>query len=458
MPEIPVAGFLLEALGAVALALMLSSIQQARPRAGVRDWSLGLWFQAAGLLASIAVDWVAGPLPRTAVLAVTMVLAYWSPALVLLGTWCRWNDRESPSARRWLLGSLAALGLVTTAVAPAAAAWGSLLRAGTFALLTMAAQLVAGALLLRARGGGSAFGPRVLGVAFLGGAIEAGLFLGIAAGAGRLDGAANASVLVEAELVLLMLTGVGMVAWLLEEERESAVRLQEALHRKEALSAMGTLVGGVAHEVRNPLFGISATLDALRARLAGEGGVAPLLATMGEQVRRLSRLMTELLDYGRPIASELTRQSVSAAAARSIAACAALSEQDGGRVELEAAPRPDVVLRAEPRLQQVFQTLVQTAVQHTPREGRVRVEVGPAARRGRAGIRCTVHDSGPGFEPALLPRVFEPFFSGRRGGTGLGLSIVQRIVEQHSGHVEAANGPGGGAAVTVWLPVEPPSP
>jgi signal transduction histidine kinase len=456
MPQIPVAGFLLEAVGAVAVALMLSSFQRGRPRAGVRDWSLGMWLQAAGLLASLSVSEVGRPWLRTAVLAVAVVLAYWSPALVLLGTWCRWHDREPRGARRALMAGLGALGLATTLAASLAGPWGPLLRAGTRALSTALAHLVAGVLLLRGRGAGPSFGPRVLAAAFFGWAAEDALFFAIAATAGQLRAVPSASVLIEAELVLLMLTGVGMVAWLLEEERESAVRLQAALHRKEALSAMGTLVGGVAHEVRNPLFGISAMLDALEARLAGASGAAPLLASMREQVRRLSRLMTDLLDYGRPIASERTRQSLAVAVAQSIASCAALSEQAGVRVDLEGEPARDVVLMDEPRLQQVFQNLVENAVQHTPREGRVRLELGPETRRGRAGVRCAVRDLGPGFDPALLPGVFEPFSSGRRGGTGLGLSIVHRIVEQHSGYVEAANHPEGGAVVTVWLPTESP--
>ena len=121
--------------------------------------------------------------------------------------------------------------------------------------------------------------------------------------------------LVEVELLLLMVTGVGMVAWLLEEERESGLRLQEALHRREALSEMGKLVGGVAHEARNPLFAITASLDALTARLRGDTGAAPLVAVMREPVQRLSGLMTDLLDYGRPIAAELTRRPVSSVAA-----------------------------------------------------------------------------------------------------------------------------------------------
>jgi signal transduction histidine kinase len=262
--------------------------------------------------------------------------------------------------------------------------------------------------------------------------------------------------LIETELVLLMLAGVGMIAWLLEEERESAIRLQEALHRQEALTAMGTLVGGVAHEVRNPLFGITATVDALAARLEGDGAAAPLVGVMREQVQRLSRLMGDLLDYGRPIAPGRTPRSLSAVAARAIETCTPLSERAGVRVELTAEPTSVVVLVDEPRLLQVFQNLVQNAVEHTPRGGRVRVDARSAPRRGHRGVRCAVHDSGPGFNPADLPHVFEPFFTRRRGGTGLGLSIVQRIVEQHAGHVEATNHPEGGGVVNVWLPLAAP--
>jgi signal transduction histidine kinase len=453
MPEIPLAGFVLEALGAVALALMLSSFGRKQPRVGVGDWALGLWLLAAALLASVAVTRIPRPLLRTHVLAVAVVLAYWSPALVILGTWARWNDREVPHARRRLLVALALLGLLTTYGASLAGAWGPLVRTGTRTLATMAAHLAAGLLLLRAQVSRPVFGARVLAVAFLGLAAEDGLFLGIvASGGGRTPALLGADVLVEVELVLLMLAGVGMVAWLLEEERESAMRLQEALHRREALSVMGSLVGGVAHEVRNPLFGISATLDALGAHLRGDGAAARLVAPMREQVQRLSGLMTDLLDYGRPIAAELTQQSVSAVAARAIELCAAPAQQAGVSVELDGEPASRPVLMDQPRVLQAFQNLVQNALEHTPRGGRVRVEVRPELRCGRAGTRFDVRDSGPGFDPADLPHVFEPFFSRRRGGTGLGLSIVQRIVEQHSGQVKAANHPEGGGVVSVWLP------
>jgi signal transduction histidine kinase len=455
MPEVPIAGFALEALGAASLAMILSSFQRKRPRAGVRDWSLGLWLLAAALLASIAMSRVPVPALRTPVLAVAVVLAYWSPALVLLGTFCRSTDRELPRLRWRLLVVLGLLGVVTTFAAPLAGGWAPLVRSGTRTFVTMSAYLAASVLLLRSEVARRVFGARALGLAFLGGAAEEALFFGIVAaglGGARVVGA---TVLVEVELLLLMLTGVGMVAWLLEEERESGLRLQEALHRREALSEMGTLVGGVAHEARNPLFAITASLDALTVRLRGDSGTAPLVAVMREPVQRLSGLMTDLLEYGRPIDAELARRPVASVAAKAIAACGGLARQADITVESFGEPPDGAVLMDESRLLQVFRNLVENAVEHTPRGGRVRVEVREEARRGRPGVRCDIRDAGPGFDAADLPHVFEPFFSRRAGGTGLGLSIVHRIVEQHGGQVEAANHPDGGAVVGVWLPAEP---
>jgi signal transduction histidine kinase len=457
MPAIPVAGFVLEALGAVALALMLSSLQRERSRAGVRDWSLGLWCLAAALLASIAVGELAESSPlKTPVLALAVVLAYWTPALLLLGTWSRWNDRDLPRLRRGMLLGLVALGCVGTFAAPLAGTWAQLVRAGTRSGLTLAAYQWASVLLLRGQRQGAIFGARVLALAFLGMATEEGLFLGLlVTGGERATVAPSPELLIEAELLLLMLAGVGMVAWLLEEERESAIRLQDALLRKEAFSVMGTLVAGVAHQVRNPLFGITATVDALGVRLGRDASAAPLFEAMREQVGRLGGLMNDLLDYGRPIASELTPHSAFAVVARAVESCAALARQADVVVELSGEDSSAIVVADGARLLQAFQNLVENAIEHTPRGGMVRVDARLESRLGRSGVLCSVRDRGPGFDPADLPRVFEPFFTRRPGGTGLGLPIVQRIVEQHAGQVEAANHPEGGGLVSVWLPAGP---
>jgi len=77
-------------------------------------------------------------------------------------------------------------------------------------------------------------------------------------------------------------------------------------------------------------------------------------------------------------------------------------------------------------------------------------------RGGEARVECVIEDEGPGFDAADLPHVFEPFFTRRHGGTGLGLPIVYRIVSDHGGSIVASNRPGGGARITVGLPVAGP--
>ena len=100
----------------------------------------------------------------------------------------------------------------------------------------------------------------------------------------------------------------------------------------------------------------------------------------------------------------------------------------------------------------MFENLIDNAIQHSPRGGKVQVTVRQVERSGRALVEARVEDGGSGFRPGDLERVFEPFFTRRDAGTGLGLSIVHRIIDEHSGTIEAANRPEGGAVITLKLP------
>jgi PAS domain S-box-containing protein len=232
-------------------------------------------------------------------------------------------------------------------------------------------------------------------------------------------------------------------------ERE---KLQESLRKSATLSAVGSLVAGVAHEVRNPLFGIAATLDAFEAELGASPATREYLDVLRSDLGRLRRLMDDLLVYGRPLT--LTRQvqplaPLVAEALRSVRSRAAARAVEL-RSELEEQ-LPQVPLDAD-RMVQVLTNLLENAVELCAPQGAVVV----AARyeEGEPPILvCSVRDQGPGFRSEDLPRLFEPFFSRRRGGSGLGLAIVQKIVADHFGEVTAGNAPDGGAIVEVRLPV-----
>lgn len=232
------------------------------------------------------------------------------------------------------------------------------------------------------------------------------------------------------------------------------VKLQDSLRRSETMSAMGALVAGVSHEVRNPLFGISATLDAFEARFQDRTEYRRYFDVLQGEVRRLTELMQQLLDYGKPLRLELAAVAPREIVDVAVGACLRLARQNGVEIGQEIEPGVPPLMADRNRVVQVFQNLVENAVQHSPRGSRIGVRVarGNGDPADRPRILFTVSDRGPGFQPDDLPRIFEPFFTRRRGGTGLGLSIVQRIVEQHGGDIEAANLPEGGAVMRVRFP------
>jgi len=239
-----------------------------------------------------------------------------------------------------------------------------------------------------------------------------------------------------------------LVLW----EITGIVELQESLRRSETMSAMGTLVAGVAHEVRNPLFGISATLDAFHEEMS-QPGYAECAATLRQEVNRLIHLMQELLEYGKPPALTIERGDIREVIRQAVKSRRTAAQEAMVEIKNEVLDAMPTLLMDRSRLQQVFENLIDNAIQHSDPGNVVRISGALIDHAGRHWVECTVDDEGPGFAPHDFDRVFEPFFTQREGGTGLGLSIVQRIVEEHSGKVFASNRPEGGGRIRVLFPL-----
>lgn len=230
------------------------------------------------------------------------------------------------------------------------------------------------------------------------------------------------------------------------------VELEASLRRSELMAALGSLVAGVAHEVRNPLFGISSVLDAFEARFGGAPERQQYFNLLREELSYLNRLMEDLLDYGKPYSQGLRESSIYNVVVSGITTCKPLAEQGQVIIVNKVSETLAPVMMDEKRMPQVFSNLIKNAIQHSPPGATVHVEAEEISIDNQLWVECCVKDSGPGFQSEDLPRVFDPFFTKRRGGTGLGLSIVQRTVQEHGGIIKAGNRPEGGAVIVIRIP------
>jgi signal transduction histidine kinase len=139
--------------------------------------------------------------------------------------------------------------------------------------------------------------------------------------------------------------------------------------------------------------------------------------------------------------------------ARSVRACTPAAEVAQinleSRVE-DALPKVRIDRR---RLSKVFVNLIENAIQHSPHKSSVVIEANRVTDSNQDWVQCAIKDSGGGISDEDLPKIFEPFFSKRRGGTGLGLAIAQRIMQEHQGKLIAGNNPDGGACMIARFPI-----
>ncbi|MBW1979873.1 MAG: two-component sensor histidine kinase [Deltaproteobacteria bacterium] len=241
------------------------------------------------------------------------------------------------------------------------------------------------------------------------------------------------------------------------EERR---RLEEQLHQAERMASLGEMVAAVSHEIRNPLGIIHSTSELLLQKMDDQDPKKRLGSIIMEETSRLATIVTDFLDFARPMKPNLSDCQVDEIIEKNLTFLEVEFSRRRIRVERQLATNGTVVQADADLLYRAFLNVFVNAMEAVPDGGLIRVvtHYGSSAENN---LEVVISDNGPGIPEELQRKVFDPFFTTRVKGSGLGLSIVRNIVETHGGSVRLespvqgnseGNGPGG-TAVIIALPL-----
>ncbi len=226
--------------------------------------------------------------------------------------------------------------------------------------------------------------------------------------------------------------------------------LRNEVERSQRLAAVGSLAAGVAHEIRNPLSSIKGFATYFRQRYSGVPDDVKIADIMIQEVDRLNRVITELLEFSRPLALKRKETDLSGLARQVLGTVEGQARDKGIIIQTDLSPGLAEVSIDSDRMTQVFLNLFLNALAAMDRGGILSVDI---ARQDGRTLRVSISDTGSGIRKEDLGRVFDPYFTTKPAGTGLGLAIVHRIVEAHGGEIRLQSQPGKGTTFTIFLPM-----
>ena len=237
---------------------------------------------------------------------------------------------------------------------------------------------------------------------------------------------------------------------------DSIQRFQREVTQRERLLSLGRLSTVVAHEIRNPLMIIKGALRMLRRDNVTPEQVQRATHDIDEEIARLNQIVSEVLDFARPIKFELGSADLNSLAADAVRA--AVTDSGKQAVKLKLDPKIPTLITDAQRLRQVLVNVLGNAIQAVEArapggeepDSAIRLET---ARLDSHRVAITVRDHGTGIAPENLSRVFDPYFTTRRTGTGIGLAISRNIVEGLGGRITVASQPQRGTEVRIELPL-----
>jgi signal transduction histidine kinase len=232
-------------------------------------------------------------------------------------------------------------------------------------------------------------------------------------------------------------------------ERERSV-VEEKLTRAQHLAEIGQLAASLAHEIKNPLAGISGAAQIIRDAMPADDPHQPIVTEILGQINRLDATVKDLLQYARPTPPRAQNVALDDVVERVLTVLKKEPAVQRVRIEHEPAETAAVVFADEGQIEQLLINLILNAAQASEDGGVIHVDILAEADN----VNLLVRDEGAGMTPEVRERTFEPFFTTKARGTGLGLTICRRIVEVHGGTIELNSEPDTGTTVTVSLPTK----
>lgn len=220
--------------------------------------------------------------------------------------------------------------------------------------------------------------------------------------------------------------------------------------RRESLLAWEELAAGVAHELKNPLAAMRGFLQLLAERLAGDKVNSYYVEVALHELARLEHLVEDFLCLGRSTSVRLEPRDLSEIIREVVAMAGVQAKRQGVEIALAVEKCPPVWADRY-LIKQVLWNLISNALAAMPTGGKLTLSLTPG---GPGWVKIICRDTGEGISPAVLPHIFEPYFTTKEEGTGLGLTISQRIVALHGGRLEVDTAPGRGTTISLWLPVK----
>lgn len=244
---------------------------------------------------------------------------------------------------------------------------------------------------------------------------------------------------------------------LLLRDRTRIRELEEQVRRADRLTALGTLIAGIAHEIRNPLMGVRGAAQLLQAESSFPPALKEYTDVVIREVDRLNALVEGMLAFAQPRPPRLMDCNVNQIMEEILALEEPLLMHRGVAVRRIYDPQLPPIAADPDQIRQVFLNLIRNGAEAMERGGELTLETAYERRSPRCfGLSVAVVkvvDQGPGLSSEARQHLFDPFFTTKPTGTGLGLGLCYRIVEDHRGSVEVTNAEEGGCAAIVLLPL-----